>query len=296
MVKYLMQFLFLTFLLGTLPCHAQKEANIANTSVRLQGDKVQISYDILNTNPAARFVVSVEITEAQGKKLDVKALDGDVGEVTKAGRNKVIIWDPVADSIFLNATIDIQVYAEMFLPPPPPVVVQEPEPEKHAQTIDPATADPASEDPTSADPTAGDAVSTEFKRAGIMLQSALLPGLGLTRVTGKPHWIKGVAGYGCVAGAIVFNRKAVAFYEDYRSSESHDEANAFFSDMKRQHSISRGFGFVALAIWVTDLTWTFVGTSDRKTGSGSLSRNSFSIDADYDEFSATPLLSFTYTF
>ena len=111
---------------------AQTEANIANTSVQLKGDKVQIKYDILNTDKAAWFIVSVAISDSDGNRLDVNALDGDIGEVLKAGKNKVIVWDPVADSIFLNATIDIQVYAEMVLPPQ----IIEPEPEIQAEIED----------------------------------------------------------------------------------------------------------------------------------------------------------------
>lgn len=257
---------------------AQSEGEIANTSVQLKGNKVQITYDILNTEKAARFIVSVEILDSEGKPLKVNALEGDIGEVSDAGKKKTILWDPAVDGIFLNTTIDIQVSAEMILPPPS----IEPEPDSQAKET-----------------TIPSEVSTPpyaYKRTAIMLQSVALPGLGLSRLTGKPHWIKGVAGYGCIAGAIVFNKKAVTSYESYGRADSHDEANALFNTTTKQNNISKGFAFTALAIWAVDLTWTLIGTKDLKKGSTLGFRKGASLDADYDVISNTPLLSLKYSF
>lgn len=290
---------------------AQTEANIANTSVQLKGDKVQIKYDILNTDKAAWFIVSVAISDSDGNRLDVNALDGDIGEVLKAGKNKVIVWDPVADSIFLNATIDIQVYAEMVLPPQ----IIEPEPEIQAEIEDnkPSEQDSSNEyfaedenqnekkskkdnEEVESSSRKKSSDGHEFNRTAILLQSVALPGLGLSRVTKKPHWIKGVAGYGCIAGAIVFNKKAVSSYNDYSAASSPEEANSLFSTTTTQNTVSQGLAFTAIAIWIADLTWTFIGTKDLKK-SKSLSQNKgISIDVDYDMKSNTPLLSLNYTF
>ncbi|MCK5136169.1 MAG: hypothetical protein KAR19_10325 [Bacteroidales bacterium] len=239
-------------------CIAQSEAIIANTNIQLKGNHVHITYDILNINKAARFEVWVEITEADGNNLEVNALKGDIGEDIVAGNNKVIIWDPEADSIFLNAPIDIQVFANMILPLP--------------------------------------ASSKEFNRVGIILQSVAFPGLGLSRVTGKPHWIKGVVGYGCIGGAIVLNKMAVASYEDYGIAESAEDANSLLSTTIRQNNISKGLAFSAIAIWVTDLTWTFIGTSDLRKEKLYSDQKGVSVGTDYDVISNTPLFSLKYTF
>ena len=103
MGKYLFFILLFGFFLPNNDCVAQSEANIANTSVELKGNQVNISYDILNSSKTARFEVWVEISDEDGNNLDVNAFEGDIGEEIKSGKRKVIIWDPEADSIFLNA-------------------------------------------------------------------------------------------------------------------------------------------------------------------------------------------------
>ena len=145
---------------------------------------------------------------------------------------------------------------------------------------------------------AGEIKATEkkYSRTGLILQSVAFPGLGLSRLNGKPHWIKGVAGYGCIAGTVVFNKMEVGSYEEYGDADSPENANELFSSTKIQDNISLGFAYAAIAIWVTDLTWTFLGTSDLKNGILYGNHKGIYLDSDYDVISNTPLLSFKYKF
>ena len=179
-------------------CIAQPDANIANTSIQLKGDQVHITYDILSKDPNLRFEVWLEISESDGRSLEVNALTGDIGPGISPGMNKVIIWDPAADSIFLNMQIDIQVFA------------------KKAVFVGRVN---------------------ELNRSVVIIQSVLLPGLGLSKVTGKPHWIKGVLGYGCIGGSIALNKMAVASYNDYSSADSSEDANLLWDSTVRYNNI-----------------------------------------------------------
>ncbi len=58
-------------------------------------------------------------------------------------------------------------------------------------------------------------VDRTFSRVGIAIQSLVIPGLGLSRTTGNPHWLKGVVGYSCIGGSILFNKMAISTYDDF---------------------------------------------------------------------------------
>ena len=93
-------------------------------------------------------------------------------------------------------------------------------------------------------------------RTGIILQSLALPGLGLSRMTGKPHWLRGVAGYGCIAGSIILNRQAISTYDDIDDLEDYDDKNELFQKSLNRDNISEVLAYAAIGIWV-DIGWHF---------------------------------------
>jgi len=271
--------MFVVFIYSGGRCIAQSDANIANTTIQLKGNQVQITYDILSKDLDIRFEVWLEITESNGRSLEVNALTGDIGLDISPGKSKVIMWDPSADSIFLDGQIDIQVFARKTLP-----LIVEPESveQKQGEAIDSQGSIKSS--------------AKEFNRTAIIIQSVVLPGLGLSRVTGKPHWIKGILGYGCIGGAILYNKMAVTSYTEYSSADSPDGANTLMDATVRQNNISKGLAFGAIAIWITDITWTIIGTSDLKRDMLYGVHKGVSLGTDYDDISNAPLVSIKYTF
>ena len=128
----------------------------------------------------------------------------------------------------------------------------------------------------------------EYNRTAIILQSLAFPGLGLSRVRGKPHWIRGVAGYGCIAGAVIMNRTAISTYDEIAGLSDYDEKNALFEKALSQDNISEMLGYAAIGIWVTDLIWNIAGTSDLGKG--------FSVMSHSDPISGTPMIGLNYKF
>lgn len=133
-------------------------------------------------------------------------------------------------------------------------------------------------------------------RGKIIAQSIVFPGLGLSRIDGKPHWIMGVAGYSCIAGSIVFDRMALSSYQEYGSSETVDDAARLLSSAETQTTISNALAFSAIAIWISDLTWTLIATSRPADAQSMSYHRKWRLGSGYDIHTQAPMLSFQYRF
>lgn len=156
--------------------------------------------------------------------------------------------------------------------------------------------DDVDSEPSSSSISNKEASEQSFSRTGLMLQSIALPGLGLTRKTGKPHWIKGVTGYGLAAGSVVFNKMAINSYNDFLSANDTEFAENKLSQASSQDLISEIFAYSAISIWVSEIIWTFAATSDLKKMKYTSEKIGLSVGADYDTYSRSPLLAFRFTF
>lgn len=136
----------------------------------------------------------------------------------------------------------------------------------------------------------------EYSRTSLVLQSLAFPGLGLTRLKGGPHWIKGLAGYGCIAGSVFLNRMAIATYNDYKNPGSAENAKTLLEQSGRQDNISEILAFTAIGIWVTDLVWTVIALPDLKEGNDHGAKRGVAFKAGYEPNLRVPMLSFRYRF
>jgi len=136
----------------------------------------------------------------------------------------------------------------------------------------------------------------EPRRSSLILQSLAFPGLGLSRLSGKPHWIRGVAGYGCIAGSVILNRMAISTYSDYQDPGSAERAGSLLEQAVRQDNISEALAFAALGIWISDIVWTLVGTSGMNGQKSYSQQRPVTVCPGYDPGLQMPLLSFKYRF
>jgi hypothetical protein len=111
--------------------------------------------------------------------------------------------------------------------------------------------------------------------------------LGLSRYSGKPHWIKGVAAYGCLAGSIVLNQKTVKTLEEMESLEDPDAIEDAFNRAVQQDLYSEAFAYAAISIWVADIVWNIIGTKE-------LHNRSLSFHAGFDPIGAVPVIRIQY--
>ncbi len=272
---------------------AQTAVEVSQPALSLKNNRVQIEYDLLNTARSERFSIRIEVTGESGNAIPAESLTGDVGEHISGGLNKKILWDIEADSLFLDEEIFVQVYALPEAPsvaetPPAEVVTEE-------GSAEDAVADNMTTEPDRSAALSEKASAKEFNRAALIVQSVALPGLGLSRATGKPHWIRGAAGYGCLAASVWFNRTAYSTYQSYLDPESIREADDLYSRAQSQKTTSRVLAYGAIGIWVADLVWTIAGTSDLSTRHAGVPEG-FSVGATLEPVSSVPLVALRYRF
>lgn len=284
MGKVALSLLIISFLIGDPVCHGQS-VEVSDPRLELRNNSLHISYDLLNSDPSDEFTVSMQITDETGKEITANTLTGDIGDQVNGGSNKLIIWDLTTDKIVMNARIYVKIYAKSDLPPlTDPVTLQEnKDPVEETREELTAKSDPDKEE-------------EYFNRTSLILQSLPLPGLGLSRLTGNPHWIRGVVGYGCIAGSIGLNRAAINTYEQIPDYLEFDEKNDLFQKSQQQDGISELLAYAAIGIWVSDVIWTIVGTSDLKQSSLYSETNGFSFRTTIDPLSNAPLIGFRYVF
>lgn len=254
--------LFLVLLSGTM-ARAQNGIHVSDPELELKDQVVYIQYDILNSSQANLFEVDIEITDADGKKIRARALEGDIGKDIKGGRNKLITWDLEKDQFFINSEVFVKINAKLTNPPE-----NESSVDNNALAIEPAKAKTKT-------------------RSGLVLQSIVFPGLGLSRYTGDPHWIKGAAGYGFIAGSVIFNLQARNTYRSIEEFPEFTDKQDLLDQSIRQDNISTILGIAAIGIWLTDIVWTVRGTSSLPW---------FSAGSSIDPLTHAPLLSLRYRF
>jgi hypothetical protein len=134
-------------------------------------------------------------------------------------------------------------------------------------------------------------------RTGIILQSVAVPGLGLTRLTGEPHFIKGAVGYGCIAGSLVLYTRAKYNYEN-NFKEAYDplEAEEFLNRACLQDNLSEALAYTAAGIWIMDMIWTIIRTDGLTKENHDQWRSGFSLDGGFHPVLKTPVVGFVYRF
>jgi len=103
----------------------------------------------------------------------------------------------------------------------------------------------------------------QFSRTNLIISSALLPGLGQSKNTGKPYWLTGIAAYGCLAGSYWFNRKASDSYELYLYSEEREANDNYFNKTVFQNNTSKVLAYSSIALWTANMVWIAIMPANR---------------------------------
>ena len=313
---------------------AQDEISVSQSSLKFLNDRLIIKYDILGSIPEDRFRVWLEITDSTGAKIAARYLYGDIGDEVPGGLQKQIIWDLAADSLYLNMDVNVEIFAAKNIKPVP--VAEEPavqetktdtaitilaaeqlaetkddpeaEKKKEGEISEAQTETEVTEKKTETEPQAEadkeePAAKESNKSAQVgtnLLLSTVCPGWGLTRLSGgKPYWLIGVAGYGCIASSYYLNRLSSSNYDKYLNSSdinNTDEMDDYYNTGKKQYTASYVLALSAITIWVADLGVTWIKASKVKRSAASAKSGSFSVGSSYDYYSETPLISILYTF
>ncbi len=105
-----------------------------------------------------------------------------------------------------------------------------------------------------------DVVKTSGGSSGkAILLSALVPGLGITKLEGgKPYWLMGVVTYAALGTSIMLNNKAVTDYDAYLLETNEQTSNDLFNSSERNKQLSTTMAIAAGGIWVGSIIWTII--------------------------------------
>ncbi len=254
---------------------AQTLPEVSKPGLELRDDKLVISYSIRSSSADDKYTIKLEITDQDGNIINAQTLSGDIGDNVSGGNNKEITWDFKKDNFSTDTEIYVQVSAEVKTQPPP-VAIKDIPPEE-----------PIQEEASS---------SGEVKTAEIVLWSTLCPGLGFVKMEKSPwHLAKGVAGYGCIASAIIFNRLAVSNYNKYLDSYEIENSDNYYNKSVQQDKLSEVFAYSAIGIWAAEIIWVLIETKGQKS-IHSAQGSRISIEPGYDLNSNTSMICFSYNF
>jgi hypothetical protein len=262
-MRLLISFLFLLVTISAT--RSQTSPKISNPQVELQGNRVRITYNIEDYYVSDKFNVWIEITDTDGKPIEARTLTGDLGHHINGGKGKEIIWDPEIDGITLEVGINVQLFATLEEPPPINTRSEASLNEKKVNTM------------------------------GIMMQSFIFPGLGLSRTTGHPHWLRGLGGYSCIISSVVLNRLAVNNFEAYKKESEITKRNELFETSLAQDNISEVLAYAAIGIWLSDVLWNIVKCSSMNRSLNS-PVGSISLKPQYDPNTRTPVMAVRISF
>ncbi len=255
---------------------SQNSAQISQPDLELVGNKIIISYQILRSSNADLFNIWIEVSDENGNSLNARSLSGDVGQNIRGGGNKVIKWNYERDIVSLGEGIGIQVFGELL------------NPQIKSEVESPGTNQSA----RNMDSNNGGTIT----KSGAILRSVAVPGWGLSAMTGKSHWLKGVAGYGAIASSLVLNRTAYKNYNLYLDSSDQSEFNGYIEKAVSQQNLSKISAYVAAGIWVADIIWTLMSDSGNEGFQSYSKPNRISLGTVYEPSVMAPLVAFRYNF
>lgn len=222
-------FLFLLLLFIVFKTSSQ-DFKITLLKLEIIGNQLHITFNIDSKNPSDKFRITVEINKQNGELVHPKSITGELGENIISGNNKEIIWDLEKDSIYLDEEISVELLGEKL----------------SVELIDAK-------------------LGESYSRSSLILMSTALPGLGQTKLTGKPWWIGGLAAYGTLAGGFIFYKMSRDDYDLYLDAKTTSTRDEYFDKSTKESVISNVFFVTATSIWVANIIWVAVMPDRNKT-------------------------------
>jgi hypothetical protein len=289
MQVFCLRYSILILILIPFSVFGQVSITVTKPRLEVSDNKLLIQYDILNTKSSDLFIVWIEVADASGNKINALSLTGDIGSYIKGGRNKKITWNYINDSIFIDEDLFVEVKAEKVIQNEERITqeISETRENKKESEISEETKAVKSEKTS----------SMEISKGKMILTSAVLPGWGQTRASmGKPFWLIGAAGYGCIAGSVILNRSASSAYDDYKSSMDPDESNTLFDKAANRNSFSKVLGYSAIGIWAADLIWVVVTPARHQQAALKQSFRKVRVSPGYNACLNAGTITLTYNF
>jgi hypothetical protein len=132
-----------------------------------------------------------------------------------------------------------------------------------------------------------------FNKGSMMLYSAIVPGLGQTKIKkGKPWWLIGVATYGILGGGYVAHRNYLNTYDSYIVEEDPLKREDLYTQAQKQMNISNTLFVSGASVWIANILWVALIPNNYLP----LKNVSFSLDQSAGSFKGPVLFTLKYSF
>jgi hypothetical protein len=260
-MKIMRNLLIIFVLLGlTFSVYAQKKekktAEVQNEKMKMSSGRITFTFDIVNHKSVEMFYPSITIFDEEGQAIFPENLTGDIDRTVRGGSNKRITWyyakDGFSDEEAKNIAFEIEI--EPVLP------------------------------------------KGYMIRRHILL-SAIYPGWGDYKIRDKKrdqsyaYFLYGVAAYGSVGAALLYNSKASKSYDDYKVSETITQSQNNYDNAKKFKTMSYIFAGAAVAIWTIDIASGIIRINKKSGSYASRENSKIFIGYDYSPQLDQPMVS-----
>ena len=303
--KYLTGVFFLTMILCFCfpETKAQTTDSVKNLRYYFEYPNIIVTFDLIKDKEKRKHDVSLEAETKDGKILKPSKVSGDIGEDIPAGENKKIKWNIVADvrdtARKTRNSLDVKCIVKAK------TLLTQAEKDSIRRQKELARKKRREEQ-----------LRKERAEARKKLESIEVPGImgGLFLSSIWPGWgaarykedskagLWGLLGYSSIGGYLLFHKKAIEHYDDYKSASNPDERQSLYDKAKQANDISMNFIYGATAVWTIEYIHVLIsGVKAKKEASRKRQRIKEKypkLDMSYsiDPFSKSAMLSFSYRF
>ena len=107
-------------------------------------------------------------------------------------------------------------------------------------------------------------LSESFSKGSLILMSAAVPGLGQTKLSGKPWWLCSVAAYSALAGGFIIHKSSLNAYDVYKTEENPNTRISQYDKAQKKLSIANTLFITSATLWIANIIWVAVTPNSNK--------------------------------
>jgi hypothetical protein len=97
-----------------------------------------------------------------------------------------------------------------------------------------------------------------FSKGSLILMSTAVPGLGQTKVSGKPWWLCSLAAYGTLAGGFIIYKSSLNTYNAYKAEDNPNTRTDQYNKAQKKLNIANTLFITSATLWVANIIWVVV--------------------------------------
>ncbi len=101
----------------------------------------------------------------------------------------------------------------------------------------------------------GELYERSFNKGTMVALSAVVPGLGQTKIKEKPWWLASIPAYGALAGGVIYNMKFADTYDAYHKTLDGIERDDLWAKAQQERNISGALFIGAAVVGAANLVW-----------------------------------------